>query len=240
MANQTIASSSLSLHDTTANPAPLGLLGFGMTTILLNLHNAGFFGFDAMILGMGIFYGGLGQILVGIMEWKKNNTFGATAFTSYGLFWLSLVALVILPKTGFGAAPQASAMVAYLSMWGLFSAVLFIGTFRLNKALVFVFGTLADPLLPARRRRGHRQPHHYHHRRVRRDRLRPLGHVHRPRPGAERGLRSHRRPLGDGQKVILLPRKGRRHRRPFPPLPRPRGPRLTCREPVLPPTQLST
>jgi succinate-acetate transporter protein len=142
MANQTIASSSLSLHDTTANPAPLGLLGFGMTTILLNLHNAGFFGFDAMILGMGIFYGGLGQILVGIMEWKKNNTFGATAFTSYGLFWLSLVALVILPKTGFGAAPQASAMVAYLSMWGLFSAVLFIGTFRLNKALVFVFGTL--------------------------------------------------------------------------------------------------
>ena len=144
MANQNVqvSSSPLALHDTTANPAPLGLLGFGMTTVLLNLHNAGFFALDAMILGMGIFYGGLGQILVGIMEWKKNNTFGATAFTSYGLFWLSLVALIVLPKTGFGAAPQASAMTAYLAMWGLFSAVLFIGTFRLNKALVFVFGSL--------------------------------------------------------------------------------------------------
>ena len=144
MANQNVqvSNSALALHDTTANPAPLGLLGFGMTTVLLNLHNAGFFALDAMILGMGIFYGGLGQILVGIMEWKKNNTFGATAFTSYGLFWLSLVALIVLPKTGFGAAPQASAMTAYLAMWGLFSAVLFIGTFRLNKALVFVFGSL--------------------------------------------------------------------------------------------------
>jgi len=140
--NAQVSSSALSLHDTTANPAPLGLLGFGMTTVLLNLHNAGFFALDAMILGMGIFYGGLGQILVGIMEWKKNNTFGATAFTSYGLFWLSLVALIVLPKTGFGAAPQANAMTAYLAMWGIFSAVLFIGTFRLSKALVFVFGSL--------------------------------------------------------------------------------------------------
>ena len=143
MANQTqVNSAALALHDTTANPAPLGLLGFGMTTVLLNLHNAGFFSLNAMILGMGIFYGGLGQILVGIMEWRKNNTFGATAFTSYGLFWLSLVALIVLPKIGFGEAPQASAMVAYLSMWGLFSAVLFIGTFKINRALVFVFGSL--------------------------------------------------------------------------------------------------
>ncbi|MDY0268294.1 acetate uptake transporter [Trichloromonas sp.] len=136
------STSTLALNDTTANPAPLGLLGFGMTTVLLNLHNAGFFPLDAMILGMGIFYGGLGQIIVGIMEWKKNNTFGATAFTSYGLFWLSLVALIVLPKTGFGQAPEASAMVAYLTMWGLFTAVLFIGTLKLNRALQFVFGSL--------------------------------------------------------------------------------------------------
>lgn len=135
-------STTLALNDTTANPAPLGLLGFGMTTVLLNLHNAGFFPLDAMILGMGIFYGGLGQIIVGIMEWKKNNTFGATAFTSYGLFWLTLVALIILPQTGFGKAPDAMAMTAYLTMWGLFTAVLFIGTFRLNRALQFVFGSL--------------------------------------------------------------------------------------------------
>jgi succinate-acetate transporter protein len=82
---------SLSLKDTTANPAPLGLLGFGLTTVLLNFHNAGFYELNTMILAMGIFYGGVAQIIAGMMEWKKNNTFGTTAFTSYGLFWLSLV-----------------------------------------------------------------------------------------------------------------------------------------------------
>jgi len=86
--------------DTTANPAPLGLVAFGMTTVLLNLHNAGFFALGSMILAMGIFYGGLAQVIAGIEEWKKNNTFGATAFTSYGMFWLTLVALLVLPKLG--------------------------------------------------------------------------------------------------------------------------------------------
>jgi len=132
----------LAIQDTTANPAPLGLLGFGMTTVLLNLHNAGFFPLDAMILGMGIFYGGLGQIIVGVMEWKKNNTFGATAFTSYGLFWLTLVALILLPKTGMIEASSPKAMGFYLTMWGMFTAVLFLGTFKLNRALQIVFGSL--------------------------------------------------------------------------------------------------
>ncbi|MDR3580689.1 MAG: acetate uptake transporter [Oryzomonas sp.] len=130
------------INDTTANPAPLGLLGFGMTTVLLNLHNAGLFPLDAMILSMGIFYGGLGQIIVGIMEWKKNNTFGATAFTSYGLFWLTLVALIILPKTGYIQAPDDFAMTSYLVMWGIFTGVLFIGTLKLNRALQVVFSSL--------------------------------------------------------------------------------------------------
>ncbi|MFL9598738.1 acetate uptake transporter, partial [Aeromonas veronii] len=67
-----------------ANPAPLGLMGFGMTTILLNIHNAGFFPISAMILAMGLFYGGVAQIIAGIMEYKRGNTFGVTAFTSYG------------------------------------------------------------------------------------------------------------------------------------------------------------
>ncbi len=88
------------LKQATANPAPLGLLGFGMTTVLLNLHNAGFYGLGSMILAMGIFYGGLAQIIAGIMEWKKANTFAATAFTSYGVFWLTLVALLVLPEMG--------------------------------------------------------------------------------------------------------------------------------------------
>ncbi len=85
-----------------ANPAPLGLMGFGMTTVLLNIHNAGFFPIDSMILAMGLFYGGLAQVIVGIMEFKKGNTFGTTAFTSYGLFWLTLVGLIVMPKNGSG------------------------------------------------------------------------------------------------------------------------------------------
>jgi succinate-acetate transporter protein len=133
---------SLSLKDTSANPAPLGLLGFGMTTVLLNIHNAGYFELNTMILAMGIFYGGLAQIIAGIMEWKKNNTFGTTAFTSYGLFWLSLVALILLPQMGLGTAASKMAMAAYLFMWGLLTLVLFIGTLRLNRALQFVFLSL--------------------------------------------------------------------------------------------------
>lgn len=128
--------------DTTANPAPLGLLGFGMTTVLLNLHNAGFFALGAMILAMGIFYGGLAQIIAGIMEWKKGNTFGTTAFTSYGLFWLTLVGLVMMPSIFGVEAPNAVAMGSYLMMWGLFTAVMFVGTLKLNRALQFVFGSL--------------------------------------------------------------------------------------------------
>jgi succinate-acetate transporter protein len=129
------------IKDTTANPAPLGLLGFGMTTVLLNLHNAGYFELNSMILAMGICYGGAAQVIAGIMEWKKGNTFATTAFISYGFFWLSLVALIGLPKLGFVATDDV-AMGAYLAMWGLFTIVMFIGTFRLNRALQVVFGTL--------------------------------------------------------------------------------------------------
>jgi uncharacterized protein len=130
------------IKDTTGNPAPLGLLGFGMTTVLLNLHNAGFFELNSMILAMGICYGALAQVIAGIMEWRKGNTFATTAFVSYGLFWLSLVALVVLPKIGWGAAPNDTAMAAYLAMWGLFTFGMFIGTLRLHVAGQVVFGTL--------------------------------------------------------------------------------------------------
>ena len=131
------------LKDTTANPAPLGLLGFGLTTVLLNLHNAGFYELNTMILAMGICYGGLAQIIAGIMEWKKGNTFATTAFISYGFFWLSLVALIVLPKIIPALKPaDDTAMAAYLAMWGLFTAVMFLGTLRLNRALQCVFGTL--------------------------------------------------------------------------------------------------
>jgi len=134
--------STTQLKDTTANPAPLGLLGFGMTTVLLNLHNAGFYEINSMILAMGMCYGGAAQIVAGIMEWRKGNTFATTAFLSYGLFWFSLVALLILPKLGWATPPNDTAMAAYLFMWGLFTAVMFIGTFRLHVAGQVVFGSL--------------------------------------------------------------------------------------------------
>lgn len=131
------------LKDVTANPAPLGLMGFGMTTVLLNLHNAGLFDLGTMILAMGIFYGGLAQILAGIFEWRKGNTFATTAFTSYGLFWLSLVGLITMPALGLARPPENTAMAAYLIMWGIFTSAMFVGTLRLNRALQFVFSSLA-------------------------------------------------------------------------------------------------
>ncbi len=131
------------IKDTTGNPAPLGLLGFGMTTVLLNFHNAGYYDLNSMILAMGICYGGLAQIIAGIMEWKKGNTFATTAFISYGFFWLSLVALILLPRIfAMNFVTNEAALATYLAMWGVFTGVMFIGTFRLNRALQVVFGTL--------------------------------------------------------------------------------------------------
>lgn len=126
-----------------ANPAPLGLMGFGMTTILLNIHNAGFFGMDAMILSMGIFFGGLAQVIAGVMEFRKNNTFGTTAFTSYGFFWLALVGLNLMPEIGLAEAPTSLAMACFLFMWGLFTLFMFIATLKISRALQVVFATLA-------------------------------------------------------------------------------------------------
>lgn len=128
--------------DGIANPAPLGLCAFGMTTVLLNLHNAGFFELNSMILAMGIFYGGIAQVIAGIIEAKKNNVFGLTAFTSYGLFWLSLVGLIVIPKFGWAPKPSEAGMCAYLIMWGLFTLLMFFGTLKLNSALRFIFATL--------------------------------------------------------------------------------------------------
>lgn len=130
------------IKDTTGNPAPLGLLAFGMTTVLLNLHNAGFYELNSMILAMGICYGGAAQIVAGIMEWRKGNTFASTAFVSYGFFWLSLVTLIILAKLGWASPSNHTAMAAYLAMWGLFTAVMFVATLRLHIAGQVVFGSL--------------------------------------------------------------------------------------------------
>ena len=129
------------IADTCANPSPLGLMGFGMTTILLNVHNAGIIPLSVMILSMGLAYGGIAQVIAGIMEFKKSNTFGATAFTSYGLFWISLVFIWWNPFKA--EAADGKSMGFYLLMWGIFTFFMFIGTLKINRHLQLVFGTLA-------------------------------------------------------------------------------------------------
>jgi succinate-acetate transporter protein len=127
-----------------ANPAPLGLFGFGMTTVLLNLANANLYALSSPVLAMGVFFGGFAQIVAGLLEFRKGNTFGMTAFLSYGFFWESFVFIFILPGlTGLGGfAPSANALAYYLFFWGVFTLLMFIGTLRINGALMMVFGTL--------------------------------------------------------------------------------------------------
>jgi len=126
-----------------ANPAPLGLMGFGMTTILLNLVNMGLFGISSIIVAMGIFYGGAAQIIAGVMEFRKGNTFGTLAFTSYGLFWLTLVFIIISTVERPAVTPDNGAWAAYLFIWGLFTLMMFFGTLRANRALQTIFLSLA-------------------------------------------------------------------------------------------------
>lgn len=137
--------------NTYANPAPLGLLGFGMTTVLLNLVNAGILdGNSIVIVAMGIALGGTAQIIAGILEFKKGNTFGMTAFTAYGLFWWSLVLIWVNP---FGkiAAASPEAMGFYLGFWGIFTLFMFVGTLKHSVAnrIVFCLLTLLFFLLSA-------------------------------------------------------------------------------------------
>ena len=124
-----------------ANPGPLGLLGFGMTTVLLNLHNAGLLPLSIVIVAMGIALGGLAQIIAGIRELCQGNTFAGTAFTAYGLFWWSLVLIWVNPFDGINAATKTD-MGYYLLLWGIFTAFMFIGTLKHNKATQVVFGSL--------------------------------------------------------------------------------------------------
>jgi hypothetical protein len=130
------------VKDKIANPAPLGLMAFGMTTVLLNLSNAGLFSLNSVVLAMGVFYGGLAQVIVALQEYKKNNVFGATAFASYGLFWLSFVAIVAFPKWMGMEASSTTALGWYLLAWGVFTGLMFVATLRINVSLQVVFGSL--------------------------------------------------------------------------------------------------
>jgi succinate-acetate transporter protein len=129
------------IKDMSANPAPLGLLGFGTTTLLLNFHNAGLFALNDMILMMGVFYGGIIQIIAGMQESKKGNTFGATVFTSFGGFWLTLVGILVLNSRGFMAASE-SAIGVYMFVWGFVTLIFFIAVIHGHTTGKIVFGTL--------------------------------------------------------------------------------------------------
>ncbi len=124
-----------------ANPAPLGLLGFGMTTVLLNIRNSGITGLSVTILAMGFALGGLAQMIAGILEYRAGNTFGGTAFTAYGCFWWSLVVIWWNPFAA--AAADGVSMGFYLLVWGIFTAVMAIGTLKHNVITRIVFFSLA-------------------------------------------------------------------------------------------------
>lgn len=131
------------MQDVRANPTPLGLMGFGMTTVLLSLHNAGYFETDDLVIGMAIFYGGIAQVIAGILEYRKGNTFGMTAFVSYGMFWLTLVYIILAGGAeSLTVGNDATYMGWYLFMWGLFTAYMFIGTLYKSRALQVVFASL--------------------------------------------------------------------------------------------------
>ena len=124
------------------NPGPLGLLGFGMTTILLNLHNAEIIPLSIVIVAMGLALGGAAQIIAGILEFCHGNTFGGTAFVAYGFFWWSLVLIWVCPFDSI-AAGDSTSLGFYLLLWGIFSLFMFIGTLKHNRITQVVFGSFS-------------------------------------------------------------------------------------------------
>jgi len=128
-----------------ADPAPLGLAAFALTTFVLSFFNAGLVS-DAgepVVLGLALAYGGLAQLLAGMWEFRNNNTFGATAFTSYGAFWLSFWALNQFFASKIPNGELGDAVGLYLIAWGIFTTYMFIASFRTTAAVSLVFFLLA-------------------------------------------------------------------------------------------------
>ncbi len=120
-----------------SNPAPLGLAGFAFTTWMLSMINAGWFSADGMgdVLALAFAYGGAAQIIAGILEFPRGNTFGTTAFVSYGAFWWSFALFVAF----FASKVPESFLGWYLFVWGVFTFYMWIGSLRTNRALQLVF-----------------------------------------------------------------------------------------------------
>ena len=127
-----------------ANPAPLGLAGFGLTTVVLSAINAGLLTGDgptltAAVVPLAFAYGGVAQIIAGCMEYKNGNTFGTVAFSSYGLFWWWYAFLLWTSGAGWIKAPAGNAVGLTLLMWGVFTLYMWIATFKTNFCLWTVF-----------------------------------------------------------------------------------------------------
>lgn len=133
-----------------ADPGPLGLAGFALTTFVLSCFNADIIsnvGLKAVVLPVALFYGGIAQLCAGMWEFKKNNTFGATAFTSYGAFWLSYAAYAKFVSPGLAKAPATAndvhtATGLFLLAWTIFTAYMLIAALRVNGAVGAVFAVL--------------------------------------------------------------------------------------------------
>jgi succinate-acetate transporter protein len=125
----------------TANPGPLGLAGFGLTTVVLSAINAGLLPHEAVpvVVPLAFAYGGIAQIIAGFLEFKTANTFGMVAFTSYGLFWWWFAFLQWTIGAGWLKAPPPVAGGTVLLMWGIFTFLMWIITFRLSKAVWSIF-----------------------------------------------------------------------------------------------------
>jgi succinate-acetate transporter protein len=118
----------VTLKDKSADPHAYGFFGFGLTTVLLNIHNAGYFKLDSMILAMAICFGGLCQIMAGIMNYLKGALLPGFAFCAFGFFWVSFALITLLVKAGLAEGPSNISMAYYLAIWGLLVIVLFVYT----------------------------------------------------------------------------------------------------------------
>ena len=130
---------------TIADPGPLGLAAFAMTTFVLSMFNADLVSRsgEAVVLGLALAYGGIAQVLAGMWEFRTGNTFGAVAFTSYGAFWISFWAFVQFYASSVPAADAGHAVGLYLIAWGIFTAYMFIASLRTTGAIALVFILLA-------------------------------------------------------------------------------------------------
>jgi succinate-acetate transporter protein len=130
---------------TPADPGPLGLGAFALTTFVLSMFNAGLVSHagEPVVLGLALAYGGIAQLLAGMWEFRTGNTFGAVAFTSFGAFWLSFWALVTFFAGEIPAEHAGAAIGLYLIAWGVFTTYMLVASLRTTAAVALVFLLLA-------------------------------------------------------------------------------------------------